>query len=334
MTKETKYGFISDVHQDARIVEPMVRKLSDRGVDSIILNGDIGHFGGDLKGSIKYMAHIINTSARSGKEIYVLPGSHEPIILYDQVMDYFCDKFSNVVDAKNIPHLDKGGHRLVFIPGSDFLCGGEYVIGNLISVKGKNLPLPTGRYIISDKTRIPIPHRIEDWKGHLEEMGEENGGFYNKNIYDLRKSVSDPDRTIVICHVPRKFDNLDSCVDMAEFGHVDEGFILDGQEVEKGSIFPITPARKLSSLGAPVSIRKENRGNEDLRVLYDEIGINKAVNGHFHESSHRANDRQGNHVEEGKEICELFWNSGCADFGHFGILTVRDNKVKYENLIV
>ena len=69
-----------------------------------------------------------------------------------------------------------------------------------------------------------------------------------------------------------------------------------------------------------------------MRDVYEELGINKAVSGHFHEASHRANDSYGNHVEEGKKVTDLFWNSGHLDIGHTGILTVDGEQASYQNI--
>ena len=77
---------------------------------------------------------------------------------------------------------------------------------------------------------------------------------------------------------------------------------------------------------------KPKRGKEDLKNLYEELGITKSVTGHFHESGHRANDSSGNHVKEGDVVKELFWNSGCLDNGQMGILIVKGSEVSYRNL--
>ena len=39
------------------------------------------------------------------------------------------------------------------------------------------------------------------------------------NMNDLKKMVSDPEKTILFSHVPRKFDNSETGVDMAELGN-------------------------------------------------------------------------------------------------------------------
>ena len=84
----------------------------------------------------------------------------------------------------------------------------------------------------------------------------------------------------------------------------------------------------------PIVLKKENRGNVSLGDLYDKLGITKAVSGHFHESTHRACNRLGSHVPEDTYVKELYWNAGHGDRGHFGLLTVEGEEVKYRNVLV
>jgi len=169
-----------------------------------------------------------------------------------------------------------------------------------------------------------------DWiAGHV------NDG-YNLNTTNFDKLISDPEKTIVFSHVPRKFDNIDNCVDMAYFGEDKDERIMPGIVIENQikQQFGDIPLDKLMSIAKDYGfiLKKENRGNEELKQLYNNLGISKSINGHFHESSHRANDLDGNHVEQGKYVPDLFWNASYLDKGRFGILTVKDNKVKYRNI--
>jgi hypothetical protein len=238
-------------------------------------------------------------------------------------MDHLSKKYSNLIDTAKNQKVEQNGHHLVFLPGSDFLCGGEYQIGN-------NSNLPSGRYLKTEKGLV----EFDDLGQYLRALqnGTAYGAIQYSNMQDLKKLVTAPEKTIVVCHVPRKFNGLENCVDMAEFGEVTKDFILQGELVEKGSVYPLQIASQIAKHGYPVEIKKENRGNADLAKLYDEIGIEKAVSGHFHESSHRANDRKGNPVREGKFVNELFWNSGFLDAGCTGILTVDGEKVRYQNV--
>ena len=167
----------------------------------------------------------------------------------------------------------------------------------------------------------------------MAKSGIAKGIFYYKNMDDIRDDIRDPEKTIVVCHVPRKFGNLETSVDMAEFGEAAEDFDLNDKKIEKGSVFPIHVAKKIRDVGAPVILKRENRGNEDLKKLYEEIGITRAVTGHLHESGHRANDSQGNKVKEWEFTDDLFWNSGHLDVGQTGILSINENsEVRYRNI--
>jgi Icc-related predicted phosphoesterase len=323
MANETHYGIISDVHQDPRVVPIAIDVLKKQGAEKLLINGDIGNQQDTLKNSQNYIAFILDSVGKSGLEAYIQPGSHETLLAFGPVMDAFSDKYSNLIDATKIPKAENKNHSLIFLPGSDFLCGGEYQIGN-------HEKIPTGKYIQTQKGLMQF-EEFGQYVGAIQQ-GIAQGAMQYANMNDLRKLVNDPDKSIVVCHVPRKFDNLEYAVDMAEFGEAKETFNLNGNNVEQGSVFPLQIAQQILQAGYPVEIRRENRGNKDLKSIYEEIGINKAVSGHFHESGHRANDTYGNHVPEGNLVYELFWNSGYLDAGQTGILTVGDGKVSYRNI--
>ena len=51
--KETKYGIISDIHGNPNVVIPTIDILKTKGVDRLLVNGDIGHLDGDLRESVE-----------------------------------------------------------------------------------------------------------------------------------------------------------------------------------------------------------------------------------------------------------------------------------------
>ncbi len=302
---ETKYGIISDIHRiHPNGVVAAMSALNAKGAQKIILNGDItGDQFQDL-GEDDYLGHMLTGAGRSGLEVYIQPGSHEKVDLFEPVINALVSKYENLVYAAQNPKLETPDHHLVFLPGSDWMAGDATGKG----YQFHNESLKTGFY----KTDTGVQRMI--------------------NIQDLRRYVTDPQKTIVICHVPRKFDSPDTCVDMAYFGEAQRAFRLGDNIVEEGSVFPGPVGERLVKAGAPVRMKTENRGNEDLRTLYEDLGITKAVTGHFHESVHRANDRNGRRVREGVLVNELFWNASYMDGMKAGILTVRDGKVAYENV--
>ena len=186
------------------------------------------------------------------------------------------------------------------------------------------------------------------------------------NIEDLKKQIVDPEKTILFSHVPRKFNNPETGVDMAEFGIVENNFFADiidykdgerqirtylinGEQgtiikpkpvesyvrnsgFQEGAVLPLEIAKHFVAAGAPIKLKRENRGNEDLAKIYEELGIKINVTGHFHESAGRAHDLQGAPVEEGLFVSNLFYNASCLDRLMVGMLSVSDNKAAYENI--
>lgn len=302
---ETKYGIISDIHRiDPRDVGFAMTALKTGGAQRLILNGDIT--GDQFEGldEQNYLAHILEFAGKVGLETYAQPGSHEKVALFEPVVQAMIKRHGNLIYAVQNPKIELPDHHVVFLPGSDWMAG---------DASGKGYHFEKGGF----KTGL---YRTD--AGHTMMV----------NTEDLRKHISDPGKTVIVCHVPRKFDNPEQAVDMAYFGEARRPFRTQNGIVEQGSVFPGPVGEYFIKLGAPVAMKRENRGNEDLKYLYEELGITKAVSGHFHESVHRANDRSGRHVQEGVFVDDLFWNASYMDGMRMGLLTVRDGRVAYENV--
>ncbi len=331
---ETKYGVISDVHQDPRIVKVAIDKLKAQGVEKLLVNGDIGIHANSLKESQQYTGFILDTIGKSGLESFVQPGSHETISSYEPVIDFFAGKYSNIIDTLKNPKVEFGSHHLAFLPGSDWNAGGEYTFGNQDG-------LPTGTYIQTTKGLVAI----DTYEQFIDVLNNPNspikgiqGLMHYNNMSDLRTTITQPDKTIVVCHVPRRFDNVDTGVDMAYFAENREKAVMPGialEETIKKQLGNVPPTViKNFALQNGWTLKRENRGNEDLKNLYSELGITKAVSGHFHESSHRATDSNGIIVPQNTFVDNLYWNAGHLDVGHAGILIVKNGKVNYQNITI
>lgn len=291
---ETKYGIISDTHRNHLLVPIALNFLRKEGIQKLIVNGDIGT-------GQEHMIYTLECIENLGVESFVQPGSHEKLVDYEPVISHFSSKCSHIVNVFNNRKIEFKDHHLVFMPGSDFTCGGEYVLNKIDGAS-------SGFYNIENRVSRLI------------------------NINDIGELVSHPDKTIIVCHVPRKFDSLENGIDVAEFGEAVIDFYLNRDLIEKGSVFPIPDVYKLIELKYPIVLKKENRGNTDLREVYNKFGVTKAISGHFHESVHRAMDNAGNKVIENQLVDELFWNASYLDGLKVGILTVKDSTVSYRNI--
>jgi hypothetical protein len=297
------YGIISEMHAtDVRNIIPVIKILEKEEVDALVLNGDLSGERADMA-SNNYLSILLDIVGRSGLEAYVLPGSHEVVNEFEPVLDYFSSHYPNLINTLRTPKVEKKDHHLVFLQGADSRAGDALENGYSLEYQNKS------------------------------DLYKNSSGLIRViNMHDLRSLVSDPEKTIVFSHVPRRFSNLESCVDTAEFGEVQTEFQLNNHPFGVGSVLPGDFAYSLREQGLPIQIKKENSGNETLKTIFDDMGIKKNITGHFHESVGRAHDLQGNPVEEGLFVNELFYNASCMDRLMIGMLTVDDVKVAFENI--
>jgi hypothetical protein len=330
MGEKTHYGIISDIHHNYNIVQTAIDVLTQMGAEKFIINGDIGGYTETKEESQNFAFKVIEYFGESGLETFIQPGSHESFNVHVPVLNHLKEKYSNLIDVRVDPLIDLNNHKLLFIPGTDNkTTTAEFFFGNLNYI-------PTGTYLKLKEGLIPFQD-LEKCEGSISKE-EIKGIFEYTNLNDFYKKITDPDKTIAVCHVPRRFYNLDNCVDMAYFaehhsGQLMPGIMLENQiknqfgDVSKKQLYEIAKTNGFE-------FKEENRGNEDLEKFYSETGITKALSAHFHESSHRANDLNGNKIEPKTQVKELFWNSGWLDIGHTGILTVGDGKVSYKNIFL
>jgi Icc-related predicted phosphoesterase len=350
MTKTVKYGIMQDIHYYPQIVPQAIEVLKSLGANRLILNGDLVNAQNTVEMGHKVLAFILGSAVKSGLETIVQPGSHEMLPVYDPVIEAFADKYDSIIDCRRIRKFseDGEGHELVFLPGSDSVSIGNYILTNspelptagIIKVtKMGSLALPYTR----DEHKFIAEERYETFDKYAEGVQKLRtiasldpkailSIFRHFRIDDVKKYVTTPEKTIVVCHVPRKFDNLETAVDFTTFGIVSSDFVHNSELTRKGTIVPMEYIQDFMKVGCPIEIRKENRGNVALKEIFEQTGVVKAISGHFHESSHRANNSKGEHVNEGEFVNELFWNAGHFDSGAIGLLTVDGEKAAYMNV--
>jgi Icc-related predicted phosphoesterase len=295
---ETKYGIISDTHEQPGIVAEAIAVLKHLEIDKLVVNGDMGT-GQD------HMVHTLSQAGKSGLETFVQPGSHEKLEDFEPVMGAVNNEYPNVISAFDVPKVENNGHAVVFLPGSDFLCGGQYQL------------------LRSDE------HESGDYRN-------ENSSIRLINMNDLSLRVTDPGKTVVVSHIPRRFNNGEKGVDEAYFARARDrsvvpGVVFERMVREQAGDVSKDELKKIAEQNG-YDLTRENVGNEDLKALFDEIGIKKGVSGHIHESVHRACDSIGNCVREGEFVDELFWNASYLDGLKAGILRVDDGKIAYQNV--
>ena len=105
MVKETKYGVISDVHSDPRVVPVAIDTLKRYGAERLLVNGDIGNQQRSLQDSQNYVAFILDSIGKSGLESFVQPGSHETLLAFGPVLDHFAGQYTQFAQRwRDFPH--------------------------------------------------------------------------------------------------------------------------------------------------------------------------------------------------------------------------------------
>jgi len=299
------YGVLSDLHSaDYRIIIPSLQIMKENECDAVVLNGDMS---GEMTGKtpLDCLGLAIKAAGELGLEVYALPGSHEQPELFGSLMDYCKEKQPHVIDASKNPKIEMPDHHIIFLPGS-----------NSQPASMRSFYWLQDNYESGDYT---------DKSGNIAVM---------TNIADLERLVTEPEKTVLFSHVPRRFvaKNGNGCVDRADFYVAARTFGLGNDVVEEGTRIQKAVGDRLARDGAPVAFRSENVGSERLRELCLKLGLNKSVTGHLHESAGKAHDSRCRPVEEGVFVDELFYNASCLDKLMAGMVTVDGPKIAYERI--
>ncbi|MBI5355611.1 MAG: metallophosphoesterase [Candidatus Aenigmarchaeota archaeon] len=115
-----KIGVISDMH--GKDVSKAVEVFREEGVDFILSNGDyvnsLWKYGRDDEKYLKEIESAISGLASCGKDVFVIPGNHEPRTHYAAVMENVCKKFPNVRDMTKTEIFLKDEFAIVPYGGS------------------------------------------------------------------------------------------------------------------------------------------------------------------------------------------------------------------------
>ncbi len=172
----------------------------------------------DSRRSMKlYLETILSGIAELGLPMYVQPGSHESIAVYDETIRKVAAAYPHVIDVLHanglsVKRFDSSlGNALVFVPGSDVLSGEGYELGGGYKIENKE----AGNRIITRYATKGSVTSIDDEPFTPEVFEGRRGALAVHRIYrtdprDLEKVVTDSERTIVFCHVPPRFEGNDA----------------------------------------------------------------------------------------------------------------------------
>jgi Icc-related predicted phosphoesterase len=309
-----KLGVTADLHGNLRLAKKFASYFKKSDVDAVVIAGDLPAYENQKLSLTK----ILQIFSKCGKRVFVMPGSHESVKIYEVVLKKFKKKIVDCTKEKN-RKVQIGDYDIVFLPGSDWL-----------GAEDAGFILRDSRKIFRGKTQRQIAKYYSTRKVKL---------FY---IHELKKLVKNPAKTVLISHIPPKF-NKKSAIDVAKFGKAVGKFKIKAADKEatkglmkfwqgfyKEHVFALSEALKLKKKGYPMTIIQENRGNKVLKMMIKKLKIKKLVCAHIHESGGHANDLKGKPVTPDKWSKELFYN--CS--GRAGIVEFEGNLSRYRNIKV
>ncbi len=130
-----RYGVISDAHGEVEKAKLCAEEFRKRGVDGIILTGDLPSNEGlrygrtDSRADKSEIKEVLEAVAQTGLPIFVIPGNHEQKPDYTQALAEVTAKYNNVIDmtkfrvfnGDDVDFVSLPGYQTFKIPGRQFI---------------------------------------------------------------------------------------------------------------------------------------------------------------------------------------------------------------------
>lgn len=117
-----RFGVLADIHGDIDNLQSILKQFDEKGIDKIIIAGDICDAGNDIDDKTEIIQALGNASATG--IIYVIPGNHDALEIYESVISELNSE--NVIDMYKERRIMINEIQLISNPfGSDFTYHGE-----------------------------------------------------------------------------------------------------------------------------------------------------------------------------------------------------------------
>ncbi|MFA4886639.1 MAG: metallophosphoesterase [Candidatus Nanoarchaeia archaeon] len=134
---QAKYGIISDAHGEAERARFLAKQFKEKGVEGIILPGDIPkneqlRYGRkDTQKDQEEIENVLRAVAETALPILVIPGNHERREDYENAIAKVSKQYGNIIDMSKVRVYDGDDVDFVSLPGySTFKAGGRQFIPN------------------------------------------------------------------------------------------------------------------------------------------------------------------------------------------------------------
>ncbi|MEM5878338.1 MAG: metallophosphoesterase, partial [Candidatus Aenigmatarchaeota archaeon] len=120
--KEVKFGLMSDIHNQVDKAKEISLLFKQRGVDGIIIAGDINlspffRYNRKIE-ELNQIFNVLNVVANNKMPVFVIPGNHESKKEYDSAIRKL--KNQNVIDMVKFRSVDLKEIQIVSLPGYQF----------------------------------------------------------------------------------------------------------------------------------------------------------------------------------------------------------------------
>lgn len=244
---------------------------------------------GDVSDSYRALEHVIKNLAAARLPSILIPGSHETV---DDWYKAFKSVPQHIINGLGQRKLSLDNFDLILLPGSEYTSGGDFTL-------------------------------TEQGDSRFEE------GVYKTSVNDLERLVTQPEKTIIVCHNPPKF-KTERGVDYAFFSD-NKNHVLPGYH----ALF----YNQILGENESYKTKRENRGYQPLTEKIKAVfpgKKEKVITAHFHEATHKATNREEKPVPENTWTENLYHLASNLDLDRVGVWETRIQgnvlEVKYRNI--
>lgn len=332
----TRYGIISNPGINEEITDYILIQFIKRDVEHIVVNG-ISSNPETLSTAIDYASTAAHAISKESKVI-INPGPLDSLKEYFQAMEEFRKRKNIIYSTKN-PYVKMNGNELILLPGMPSKQRIP-IYENAFSTQHRlHKTMPTGYYsLVQDDFLVKErEHRIIGRALRNEAL---DYCMRITNMERATKQIRNPEKTLVVSVIPRKFDYEDYSVDLEDVAEnpddkkllsidslltklsEEKGYLLDPAELEE----------EIYSQGYKIS--NINNGDEELKALMEHKKITKSVCSKPGVSEHYAHTDQNQIVNPDKFKDTLHFNTGTITFNTAGIITLNENQMAYEPILI
>ncbi len=334
---ETKYGIISTVYERKDFYEKILLEMMKEKVSTIILNGI-----SDVQENLSY---AIRTAAKTNIPIITIP-REELYKEYYAALGKARIQYKNITDGVKNPYIKKDGHEIIILPGTTNIKKGRFII-----TPNKETGLYYYDKAEANKKKSHIDKILKKiCEGQKEKIFKDmqlvQRIYSIHNLETLAEKIENPLTTTLISPNPRAFSNTYNTIDSEMLYEEKNGRVYTYEELMNEKIDPLMELdleqEELMEILEEEQIKQlyVNNGDEYIKYFAEKNSITKTIASypvpatHFAHMDESKYQRTAIPVPEEVLLTELHYNTGQAEDGCAGIITLKEDKAAYKNIVI